>query len=386
MQGQTPIWYQNEAGGLTPGWNIAGAIVALLGSNVAALINDPLDRHGREPAGAALMRRLGLDGEPILNIYIAMLAAAVLSVDDSRQDISSASGFVLPPIVHLSHDCDNIRGNSVWQQGARLRKTLRELAQSRHLDMAPVRSGLQAMRAPDRHFFQDIADFAVMEQQHDFFSRFYFLVGPRGRFDSRASLARTRRAVRLVPQSHGVGLHYGYSTLGAIESLRNEQAQLERFSGRPVITGRAHYLRLDPTSSLQDWARAGIRFDESVGYSDRPGFRVGLAGCYRPLGSQSRMPLDLVECPLYLMDGAVTNPDEAICDLTRTLDLLTQIGGSISLLFHTGVLTNPEFPDLMGLYPRILDVLSSFGCRQVELGPLLESFGVDRLNDSQGGR
>jgi hypothetical protein len=110
----------------------------------------------------------------------------------------------------------------------------------------------------------------------------------------------------------------------------------------PPAGQRYHYLRVDPHANLAPLAALGFRYDTSLGFADRPGFRAGIAQPFRPWDFAAGRPLDLVEIPLAVMD--VTLSEERYLGLSaaaaerRLLDLVAwaeRHGGGFSVLWHT---------------------------------------------------
>lgn len=83
---------------------------------------------------------------------------------------------------------------------------------------------------------------------------------------------------RIHQRGHEIGLHPSYGTYQTPELITKEAERLRTVlqkSGivQPKLGGRMHYLRWEHPSTLQAWNDAGMTYDSTLGYADRPGFR-----------------------------------------------------------------------------------------------------------------
>jgi hypothetical protein len=87
----------------------------------------------------------------------------------------------------------------------------------------------------------------------------------------------------------------------------------------------------------------------------------------------SKTTYPIMEFPLAVMDGVLVkqyanNPVETV---QRMLLHLSQIGGGLTLLFHSGMISNPEFPEVVGIYEKILKAARRIGVRGMSASALL---------------
>ena len=141
------------------------------------------------------------------------------------------------------------------------------------------------------------------------------------------------------------------------------------------IAGRAHYLQMDSQTSFQFWESQGIQIDESLGYPDAVGYRAGIAGPFRPFDRTKEGETSIISLPLIAMDSAIalrfgTDFEIAIDSMVHHLSV---VGGTFSLLFHPGMFANPEHPETMGMYERILEIFQKYGAVSMTPLSLLEA-------------
>lgn len=314
----------------------------------------------------------GLIEAPIFNDSVAAAVAACVGMQRSgTPDTALAAGLVKAPVLVLSHDLDQLRGNDMWTQAVRLSRAVlprgSAFPQVRNVWLALVNAF-----SPRRYYFDNIVGMIAIERMLGFTSTLYFLNGTGGRFGARSGSALIPEVAALAPDGWDLGIHYNHDTHLEPQAFAVQRAELETLLRRQVVAGRAHYLRFDPVLSWCFYVEMDIQADESLGYPDRIGYRAGIAGPYRPYNSSSGEALPLLEMPMAFMEAALVeqypaNPAEAF---ERHLRHIAVVGGAVSLLFHPGQFHNPEHPNTLGLYRRLLGSARLMGARSVNVRDL----------------
>jgi len=155
-------------------------------------------------------------------------------------------------------------------------------------------------------------------------------------------------------RGHEMGLHPSFCTYRDPEALGRELANLHRVAEAEGIRqdtwgARQHYLRWQATTTWRIYEEAGLDFDCTLGFADRPGFRCGTCHAYRAYDLQGRHPLRLVERPMIAMDGTIFWKgylDLALEDAMGTIQPLVNqcraYGGTFGLLWHNTRLLTPK--------------------------------------------
>ena len=109
-----------------------------------------------------------------------------------------------------------------------------------------------------------------------------------------------------------------------------------------VSGGRQHWLRFSGDELFLAYEGASLRYDATVGWSERPGFRAGLAAPFRPYVRREERPADLIEFPLAIMDVTLEQRRRAGVDWQgeqrRVLDETRSHGvGGVSVVWHDTV-------------------------------------------------
>ncbi len=125
---------------------------------------------------------------------------------------------------------------------------------------------------------------------------------------------------------------------------------------------RGHYLKFDFKKTWGIMEAVGFDYDSTVGTNDRLGFKLGLATPFHPPDIQWD-PMRLLEIPLTLMDttlwGYLKKDEESgIGEIQRMIDMVEQVGGLFTLLWHQ------EAVKMVGgrLYWGLLDLFKRKGC------------------------
>ena len=113
---------------------------------------------------------------------------------------------------------------------------------------------------------------------------------------------------RMAADGWEFGLHAAINTRDTPAGFEDSKSWLEAKLGSAVHGLRHHYWAIDwrdPTVTHRQHQRAGFRYDSSIAWRDRAGFRAGTALPYQPFDPIAQAALDLVELPCTLMDGHV---------------------------------------------------------------------------------
>lgn len=359
---KAPLWYRHARGTLLPAWNLFGTCLDLL--TLREECESPLrDRHDRCLGDMSPRDAAGVLEVPAVNEAIAALVAACAGLARHQRPDFHLDGLLQPPVLVLSHDVDQLRGNDGWTQAVRLWHGVAPLLQGRLPQPKQLWWALRNAVRPYDFFLDNLAGMVEVERMLGYTSTFYFLNGSGGRYGARSGSELIPRALRDIPPAWSVGMHYNYDTYLDDERFSAQRAELSTLLGQVPEIGRAHYLRFNPEHSYRFLAKHGMRIDESPGYPDRIGYRCGIAGPYQPYDRRTPQGMALQTLPLVVMDITLLEqyPDDPVGAFRRLLAHLRCIGGAASLLMHPGCFYNPEVPAARGLYRRLLGIAHRLG-------------------------
>ncbi|RQG96179.1 polysaccharide deacetylase family protein [Natrarchaeobius oligotrophus] len=148
-----------------------------------------------------------------------------------------------------------------------------------------------------------------------------------------------------------VGLHGSYESYDDLERLKFEKETLEEILGHQIVGGRQHYLNLKKPESWKYQKKIGLKYDASLGSSEKIGFEYGY-GTLRPFND------DFVVFPLTVMEIAtMDSSDDLKHAWNRCQDLLyvaKDNNSVMTILWHPRMFNQDEFPGYKDLYRRII--------------------------------
>lgn len=143
------------------------------------------------------------------------------------------------------------------------------------------------------------------------------------------------------------------------ELIKQEADRLKRICAEEGIEqnlwgGRMHYLRWEQPTTMRAWTGAGMSYDSTLGYADRPGFRCGTCHEYPAFDPVAQEQLSLRIRPLVVMEctviadrymglGVGFDAQNEFQKLKVNCDL---VGGYFTLLWHNSFFESYAFHDL----------------------------------------
>src|SRR3712207_9585471 len=90
--------------------------------------------------------------------------------------------------------------------------------------------------------------------------------------------------------------------------MKSEKEKLDTIISSKQYGCRQHYLRFSPNKTWKQHEQLKLKYDASLGYADRQGFRCGYCFPFKPYDIVRDEVLDVWEIPLIVMD--VTRSEE----------------------------------------------------------------------------
>jgi hypothetical protein len=146
---------------------------------------------------------------------------------------------------------------------------------------------------------------------------------------------------RLAGEGWSLGLHQSFDAWQHSTAMRREKERIERAVGIPISCCRQHWLRFSWVYTWRAQVEAGLSTDMTLGFNDRPGFRVGAALAFRPRSSDGE-PIPITVWPMILMDShlydyLVLAPGDRERKIDEILSEVEFVGGQASIIWHTHV-------------------------------------------------
>jgi hypothetical protein len=322
-------------------------------------VNPPasvLDNHGRFPATASHAYKNGYLERPVVDEWLHILGQIIErtwpGIELKQHSFS----------MKVSHDVDRPSRYGFSRMPALARAIAGDLIMRRDFSnamLAPwinMNTRTQLHRADPFNTFDWIMD---ISEQHCLQSAFYFICGHTDPHDAdyQPEHPTIRNLMRRIHQrGHEIGLHPSYGTYQKPQLIRQEADRLRKIGAEEGIAqtewgGRMHYLRWEQPTTLRAWADAGMAYDSTLSYADRPGFRCGTCFEYPAFDPVAQEALSLRVRPLIAMECTVMAPqymglgpgDAALAKFMALKNSCRAVGGCFTLLWHnTNVMLIPD--------------------------------------------
>jgi hypothetical protein len=265
----------------------------------------------------------------------------------------------------LSHDVDFIPTGlmDTFKQGA---KTLvRHLVRERDpADAARAAVGLVRALVRGEDPYGCIPAIIARERDLGVHSSFQVAVGHRHPNDVNYRIEddRVRNYLRaILDAGFDLCLHGSYRSTEDPAWYLEEVELLAQRLARPIGC-RQHYLSFDYDALFSVQERAGIQFDMSLGYPDRPGARAGFSYPFFPYCLKEDRPYNVLQISLFLMDvtlrsylGLKARPAwDVVADV---LAALQRKGGCASAVWHPIVFGGARDPGYQHLFWEMIEHL-----------------------------
>lgn len=318
-----------------------------------------LDNHQRFPAVNSHAYKHNYLERPVVDEWLHILGQVMQLVwpelELKRHQFS----------MKVSHDVDSpsLYAFKSWKTIIRMmaghllkRRDLKAALQALWLKI----TGFENIPAQDPHnTFDWLMD---VSEANDLTSAFYFICGTTSNMDADYEPEDPRILTlmqKIHQRGHEIGLHPSYATFQKPEIIQQEAVRLKQICAEEGIVqerwgGRMHYLRWEQPTTLRAWDRAGMSYESTLGYADRPGFRCGTCYEYPAFDPVTQESLNLRIRPLIVMECSVF--DSAYLGLGMTVaaedkilllkDRCRKVAGSFNLLWHNSYFMAPEFKNM----------------------------------------
>jgi hypothetical protein len=188
--------------------------------------------------------------------------------------------------------------------------------------------------------FQKIAKVVENDTVHSIKPIWFFLSGGYSlmRYGNRYSIhsPKAKKLLELVKKDrHSIGLHTSYYAAFKATKMLSEKIRLAEYCDQPITFVRNHYLRFDVAKSISILEKCGVKYDSTIGYPDKNGFRAALSRPFHLWNQTENRISNILELPLLFMDS-VHSDDLAASwdDILRILFWVKEVNGLGAFLFH----------------------------------------------------
>jgi hypothetical protein len=271
--------------------------------------------------------------------------------------------------IVLSHDVDFIPRSLREQAVQGAKSVARSLIRHRDVaDAARVVAGLARAIAQRRDPYGCIPQIIAQEQALGVRSSFQVAVGHRHPADVNYFVEddATRDYLKAIPDAgFDLCLHGSYRSAENPAWYAEEVELLAQRLARPAGS-RQHYLSFAFDALFRAQEAAGIEYDMSMGYPDRPGPRAGFSFPYFPFCLAENRPYRVLEISLFLMDVTLRGymdlrAPEALAASEVVLDGLKAKGGCASVVWHPIVFGAARDPGYDRVFWKVVEHVHAGG-------------------------
>ena len=320
-------------------------------------VNKNRDKHDRFSAYESLAYKNNFLDRPIVNEYIEMLKNMLFELGLNQKTKSKKYQ------VCLTHDVDFIyKWDSIGKflrhliGDIVLRKSIRDFFSS-IVYYAQVKLKKKNDPFDTFDYLMDISDSLKVK------SYFFFMAEGITKFDNNYK-SNSSESLKLVSKikkrGHHIGLHPSYDAYNNKNQLRKEKLELEENFGIPIVFGREHFLRFEVPNTWQIWEDNNMKWDSTVGYADKEGFRCGVCYEYSVFNILKRKKLKLKEKPLIVMEASFIYQNNISAELmeeeiTNLIDKVKKYNGEFVFLWHNSSFNIKEWKHKREIYKRVLN-------------------------------
>lgn len=349
-----PAFYKTSSASLIP-FDIFSAVFFLI-SRYEEYLPFTADQHNRFTSDQSIASRMGFLDKPIVDCWLIKFGKMMEALFPDEIEIQK-------PVFTFEATID-IDNAWAFKNKGFIRTAGSILKSDQSMERRSFR--YQVIRGKQHDpFFQ----FKKMEMIHDRFAiqpKFFFLVGPYGKFDKNISPSKKafRNLIYETSKKYEIGIHPSYSSNSNPEAIRKEKDILKSITGIEVKSSRQHYLKLNLPKTYQSLVELELYNDYTMGYADQSGFRSGTskAVCFFDIENNIATPLRVY--PFQVMDAGLRDyekftPDKAIERISVLVRDTKETGGTFRSLWH-----NESFSEWQGwegwtrVYEEMLSIVS----------------------------
>ncbi|HGJ64475.1 TPA: hypothetical protein ENS27_03695 [bacterium] len=328
------------------------------------------DLWNRFSATYSILYENGILGIPIINYYIKFLASYIQQQSRQLPEPKWKDGKSFA--VVLSHDVDRLSSNYL---SIIINKILRARKYSN--PASTIISSIKELLSFTKSEKWDLSDLTGKEAQFGFHSTFFIASNTQYRHPDdphywinskliykKKKIALNNLAKLLQDEGWEIGLHGSINSYQDQDLLSREKELLIKNTNCSIQGIRQHYLCLDVNKTWQIHEKLGFRYDTTLGFNERIGFRGGVAFPFNPYNFQTEQKFTLLELPMTIMDGSLFSINgekldyyKAVQRCNKLFSNIRQTEGLLVINFHPHYYQS-VYPEWWAIYEYILNYLS----------------------------
>ena len=312
------------------------------------------DKHGRFSAYESLAFKNRFLDRPIVNEYIEMLKNIIFSMDkNSKFKIQNSK-------LYLTHDIDiPFRYMSIKNN---IREVIGDIVirKSFKIAMDSIKRQVKVFLKMEKDPF-DTYDFLMDTSENLGVKSYFFLHSSNlSKYDYSNDKYIKQIANKIKKRGHLIGYHPSYNSSSNDKIFKKDKEKIEFIIGEKIEFSRQHYLRFEIPTTWQMCENHGMKWESTLGYAEREGFRAGVCYAYSVFNILTRSKLHLKERPLIVMDTSFPSYQEEVTpqEIQKSIiDLIKKIkkyNGDFVFLWHNSSFNMSYWLKYQEIYRKIL--------------------------------
>jgi hypothetical protein len=296
------------------------------------------DEHGRFEANQSLAGRHGFLEKPVVDQWIEMFKSALV---EKYPELN------LPGQEFLYLSTFDIDNPWAYLHKGLFRTAGGLLKQALLLNFHEFKLRLDVLRGKTPDPFDTYDHILEIEKQHGFLSRFFFLSGGYGHYDTNYALGTMAFKILLkcLKSNRTIGIHPSFRSNRSTQLLKFEVERFSRFLGRKPEASRQHFLILQFPETYRRIIIMGLQEDHSMGYASDIGFRAGTSRPFRFYDLKNESETGLLVYPFLVMDITLQQylgltPGEALDRISAMVAKVKAVNGVFTSLWHNESLSD----------------------------------------------
>jgi len=315
-------------------------------------VNKTRDKHNRFPSYVSLAYKFNFLDRPIVNEYIEMFWNMLKFL--KCKQIRKNRNFQL----YLTHDVD--RPLKIYDFKSFLIQSFNDIKKG-NLNI----KNFEFLIFKHKDSFNTFDYFMDLSEKLRVKSYFFFMAGGSSKFDNRYKINDIfiqNLISKIKKRGHIIGIHPSYNAYNDLNMFRKEKELLEKYCNCNVKIGREHYLRFEIPTTWQVWEDFNMKWDSTLSYADKEGFRCGVCYEYSVYNILTREKLNLKEKPLIVMEGSFLYQQNISYEyfFDRIVFLINKVKkyeGDFIFLWHNSSFNEGIWKKYGSIYEKVLNYI-----------------------------
>jgi len=321
-------------------------------------VNKNRDSHNRFPATESLAYKEGFLDRPIVNESLEALKRKLLDLDKNLIFKKRKFEFI------ITHDVDMSQIIKVSPYKI-IKKSLGDLLKRNKFTTAFIEPleyflpylGLKKDPYDTFDYLMDISEKSGVK------SHFFFMGKGLTKFDNMydSNDAFIKKLIlKIKEREHYIGIHPTYNAYNNDKQFKIEKKELETNLATSISFGREHFLRFEVPTTWQIWEDNDMKWDSTMSYADKEGFRCGVCYEYSVFNVLTRRKLKLKEKPLIVMEGSFISYQPSISsqemesNIVSLINEVKKYNGEFVFLWHNSSFNTLMWKKYKYIYERVL--------------------------------